>query len=148
MEPKLVVLSETTQRRIDDAVAARETYLTTSPFAPTFDDAKRSWANASDDALQSVIEDVAFGVGSAMTPDPQLTLLVAIDGERTRLGMSLRMPVRIGYRYGRAWAALSAHPSSRFTEGACAGRSVEEALRSLLAALRDTAAIEPAAEAE
>ena len=148
MGPKLIVLSETTQRRINDAVAARETYLTTSPFAPSFEEAKRAWSNLSDEAVQSVIEDTAFGVGSSFTPDPQIDLLREIDTERARLGMSLRMPVRIGYRVGMAWAALSAHPSSRFREGACHGRSVEAALRSLLDALRDTTAIEPAAEAE
>lgn len=147
IKPVLVCLCETTQRRINEAVEARERYLTTSPFAPEFEWAKRRYHDTTDDAFQSVIEDRSFGIGSMTCPDPQIALLVEIDRERQRLGMPLRTAVRIGYRYGAAWAALSSHPDSRFTEGACAGRSIEEALRSLLTALRETVSIEPAAEA-
>lgn len=61
-----------------------------------------------------------------------LTLLEAIDEQRLRLGMSVSMPIRIGYHRGLVWVALSRHPDHPLTEGSCSGESVSEALGVML----------------
>lgn len=65
-------------------------------------------------------------------------ILEAIDAERLRLDMSVSMPVRIGYRKGRVFAALSRHPDSKHTEGVHMGDTLREALVSLHRALAAT----------
>ncbi len=70
-----------------------------------------------------------------------LALIEAIDEQRLRLGMSVAMPIRIGYHRGLVWVALSRHPDHPLTEGACSGETLSEALGVMLAALtrRDVA---------
>lgn len=65
-------------------------------------------------------------------------ILEAIDAERLRLDMSVSMPVRVGYRKGRVFAALSRHPDSKHTEGVHMGETLREALVSLHRALAAT----------
>lgn len=70
-----------------------------------------------------------------------LTLLSLIDEQRLRLGMSVVMPIRIGYHRGLVWVALSRHPDHPLTEGSCSGETLSEALGVMLAKLtrRDVA---------
>lgn len=128
---KLIVLSGVSRLALDRSAKAKDAYMEAAPGTDAFQAAKSAWMDAMLVAINAVEFDAAHGCDAASAPDPCIGLMYEIDLERSRLGMSLRMPVRVGVRGGAPFAALSSHPDSPFTEGACTGLSMIGALTSL-----------------